>query len=74
MRLILTLTLISTVTACGPKCLKGHEELVWVEKECYLRDIFAGHTDMGPVFIEECEPRHQEVKFLCDEYEVEREK
>jgi len=51
-----------------PRCLKSHNEPVWIEEQCTYEPFSIGDVT---IYIQHCEPAHMGEKFVCDQWEVE---
>ncbi len=77
-QLVIPVITVILLISCGPKCLRGHDENVWKEKQCWTEQIES--IPMGtrsnpysfPIYGQQCHEAHWEKVFLCDEYEIEK--
>lgn len=56
--------------ACGPKCLRGHKEPVWVPPYTQLMPMNVGEVHY---FIPIYHSGHWGTRFVCDQLELEKE-
>jgi len=70
---VLGLALLA-LCACQPPCLRGHDEIRMVPKQCTT--VFM-RMPMGDSYIsipvgEDCVPEHPATFFVCDQYQSEK--
>ena len=58
------------VAGCPPRCLKGHDEPVWVPRDCYTRMVEVTEHISMPV--QDCTEAHWGKQFVCEQYELEK--
>lgn len=63
---------VASVVACGPRCIKWHYETRHVDEYCHMEHVI----DIGdmPIYAWTCDPPYDFQQFVCDQFEVERER
>ena len=73
MKLITLLLIVVSISACGPKCIKGHDEVYTIpaHEEEYTYYLHIGDMTIPQQKVRHV-PEHKATKFVCDQYEAQK--